>query len=139
LASEVPDRNGTDPSGLAPAADRHDDEAWAILACMSAAIFGFGPPLVIYLLKMRVSPFVRAQAAQAVNTAATLLLYLVCVIIVGGMLALDSVTFALVIAGPAAALLWLTTLTFLVRATIAASGGSFYRIPRWLSATFLRR
>lgn len=138
-ARSAADADSTDPSGGGPVAGRHEDEAWAILACMSAAIFGFGPPLVIYLLKMRVSPFVRAHAAQAVNTAATLFLYLLCVVIVGGMLALDSLTVALLTGGIAAALLWTTALIFLVRATIAASGGTFYRIPGWLCATFLRR
>jgi uncharacterized Tic20 family protein len=122
-----------------PVPGRGEDETWAILSYMSAAIFGFGPPLVIYLLKKRGSPVVRAHAVQAVNTAATTFLYIVCAAIAGGMLALDSVSFALATAGPAAVVLWLLALNYLVRAAVAASRGTSYRIPGWLCATFLRR
>lgn len=121
-----------------PAPDGHDDTTWAILAYMSAAFFGFGPPLVIYLLRRRNSPFIRAHAIQAVNAAVTLFLYTVCVIVVGGMLALDSVTVAVVTAGVSELLLWLLALLYFFRSTVAASSGDFYRFPQWLCATVLK-
>jgi uncharacterized protein len=110
-----------------------------MLAYLSAAIAGFVPPAAIYLLKMRSSPFVRAHAVQAVNFAVTMMLYTVSALIVGAMLALDSVNVALLIAGGAAVLLWLVALTQVTRAALAASSGSFYRIPGWLCAPVLRR
>ncbi len=116
-----------------------DDEAWAILAYMTAAIVGFGPPLLIFLLKGRGSPDLRSHLAQAVNTAVTMFLYLICLLIVGGMLALDSATVAAAIAGPAAVLLWLIAAGYLIRAAVAASRGEFSLIPGWLCATIVRR
>jgi len=121
------------------APSRPGDEAWAMLTYLCAAILGFLPPLAIYLINIRRSPFVRAHAAQAVNFAVTMMLYTISAVIVGGMLALDSVSFALMTVGGAAILLWLVALVHLTRAGLAASGGIFYQIPGWLCATVLRR
>jgi uncharacterized Tic20 family protein len=104
---------------------------------MTAAFFGFGPPLLLHLLKRRGSPFIREHSRQAVNAAATFFLYTICVIIVGGMLALDSVVVGLVVAGSAETALWLVALLCFFRATIVASGGGFYNFPRWLCAVVL--
>jgi Domain of unknown function (DUF4870) len=122
----------------APARPGGDDQAWAILGYMSAAIFGFGPPLLIYLLKLRGSPSLCRHVAQAVNTAATMALYLICVLITAGLLALDSLTVALAIAVPLAVVLWLATAGYLVRAAVAASRGEFRPVPSPLCATIVR-
>lgn len=114
-----------------------DDRAWAILAYMSAAIFGFAPPLLVYVLKRRGSLSLSRHIAQAANTALTMALYLICVLITGGLLVLDSRIVALAIAGPLAVLLWLVTVGYLVRAAVAASREEFRAVPSWLCATIV--
>src|ERR1022692_3040759 len=132
-------RVAADGSAPAPGPAQDGDEAWAMLAYMGAAVLGFVPPVAIYLLKMRSSPFVRAHAAQAVNFAVTMMLYTISALIVGGLLALDSVNAALLTAGGAALLLWLVALTQVTRAALAAIGGGFYQIPSFFCATVIRR
>lgn len=136
--------SGPGPANLGPGANlfpsRADDEAWAILSYLSAVLLGFAAPLAIYLIdaRLRNSPFVRAHAAQAVNFAVTMALYTISALIVGGMLALDSVAAGLVIGGGIAIVLWLVALLTLSRAVLAARDGGFYRLPGWLCATVLR-
>lgn len=115
-----------------------DADAWAMLAYMTGAVFGFGPPLLVYLLKLRGPQALRKHVAQAVNTSATMVIYLVCALIVGGLLALDSLAAALAIACPAAVALWLVSASYLVRAAVAASRGEFLAVPAWLCATIVR-
>jgi uncharacterized Tic20 family protein len=95
-------------------------------------------PLAVYAARARTSDYARAHARQALNLAVTLALYNVCAVIVGTMLALDTVGVALVIALPATLGLWLVTLAYLVKAAAAASNGEFYRLPGWLCATIVR-
>jgi uncharacterized Tic20 family protein len=95
-------------------------------------------PLAVYAARARTSDYARAHARQALNLAVTLALYNVCAVIVGTMLALDTVGVALLIALPATLGLWLVTLAYLVKAAAAASNGEFYRLPGWLCATIVR-
>jgi uncharacterized Tic20 family protein len=99
------------------------------------AIF-LGPviPLIVYLIKARRSPFLRCHTAAAVNLSLSCLLYAVCCAILGGLLALDSVTAALIIALPLMFGLWVTMLTYLIRGVIAANRGEPYDIPAWICA-----
>ena len=55
-----------------------------------------------------------------------------------GILALDNVGVALLVAGPVALALWLAALYFLTRAAIKAGRGEFYAMPRWICATITR-
>jgi uncharacterized Tic20 family protein len=95
-------------------------------------------PLAVFLFRARGSAYVRQHATQALNLSITLLLYNICVLILGGILALDAVGAALMIAVPVALVLWLAALAYLVRAASRASVGGFYPLPRWICATIAR-
>jgi len=117
---------------------RDGDEAWAMLAYLSVPFFSVLVPLAIFLARGGNSAFARRHAVQALNLAITVLLYNICVLILGGILAADTVGVALMIAVPVALVLWLVALACLIRAAVRASVGDFYQPPRWLCATIVR-
>src|SRR5580704_8058036 len=100
-----------------------------------AAIF-LGPliPLVMYLIGRRRSSFRRFHAATALNLSLTGLLYAFCCLILAGLLLLDSITVALIVAIPVALILWLTVLKYLIRGIGAANRGERYEVPAWICA-----
>ncbi len=110
----------------------------AVLSYLGVPFLLFLPPLAVYLITLRTSPLTRRHAAQALNLSITLVIYSICALILGGLLALDTVAVAVLIAVSLLGALWLVTLAYLVRAGIAASRGTFYTIPRWLCATLVR-
>jgi uncharacterized Tic20 family protein len=114
------------------------DERWAMLSYLGVPFLTFLVPLAIYLIKMRSSRYIRCQAAQAFNLSVTVLLYSVCVLILGVMLTLDNPGVALLIAVPLAAALWLVALGYVIRAGMAASRGDYYPVPSWICATIAR-
>jgi uncharacterized Tic20 family protein len=129
--------------GPAEAADRPeppepDDERLGMLSYLGVPFLGPVLPLGVYLFKRHTSAFVRYHSAQAVSLSVTALLYTICVLILGGMLALDSLNAALVIAVPVAALLWLAILGYVILAAFRAYRGDYYRIPSWLCASIVR-
>jgi uncharacterized Tic20 family protein len=111
-------------------------------ADVTSATFGYlgaiflGPiiPLVIYLLRPRRSAFIRFHAATAVNLALTATLYGISCLILGGLLLLDSITVALVIALTLGFALWLAMLKYLIRGVIAANRGEEFEVPSWICA-----
>lgn len=125
-----------DPPAVPPPA-RSGSARLGVLCYAGAPVLGFLAPLACYLASRR-APEVRWHAVQAVNLWITVLLYTICALIAGAMLALDAVGVALIIVLPLAAALWLTALRFGVRAAAAAGRGDRYRIPSWLCATVLR-
>ena len=131
-----PDRLAWERHSQAEAGDRED--LWAMLCYLGVPFLSFAAPLAILLTRGRSSPFVRRHAIQALNLSITLLLYTLSALILGAMLALDTLTAALVITVPALALLWLATLAYLVLGAAAAGTGQPYEIPRWISATIVR-
>ena len=72
------------------------------------------------------------RIAKALNVAVTAILYTVCGLIVGGVLALDSVQVATLIAVPLLAVLWISVLVVLAHTASAASRGERQPVPRWL-------
>ncbi len=115
-----------------------DDVRLAMLSYLGVPFLGPVLPLVVYLIKRRTSGFIRFHAAQALSLAVTALLYTICVLILGGVLALDTLNLALAIAVPAAALLWLAILGYVIVAASRAYRGRYYKIPSWLCATIVR-
>jgi uncharacterized Tic20 family protein len=95
-------------------------------------------PLGIYLAKRHASAYARLHSVQALNLSITALLYTVCVLIAGGMLALDSLTVALVVAVPLVVALWLAILVYVILAGSRANRGSYYKLPSWVCATIVR-
>ena len=132
---ETPDPAALPPPVLLPPArDRH--ARLAVLCYAGAPFLGFLAPLACYLVSRR-APEVRWHAAQSLNLWITVVLYTLCALIIGAMLALDAVGVALIIVTPLAAALWLVALRFGIRAAVAAGRGDRYRIPSWLCATIL--
>jgi uncharacterized Tic20 family protein len=122
------------PVPVPPARDRH--ARLAVLCYAGAPFLGFLVPLACYLASRR-APEVRWHAVQSLNLWITVVLYTLCALIIGAMLALDAVGVALIIVTPLAVALWLAALRFGARAAVAASRGDRYRIPSWLCATIL--
>ena len=79
----------------------------AVLGYLGVAITGFVVPLEVYLVSTRRSAFAHQHAAEALRVAWAAVLYGICALIIGGMLALDSVTVAVIVVGPLALAFWL--------------------------------
>jgi len=109
---------------------------------VTSATFGYlgaialGPviPLAVYALAARRSPFMRYHAAAAANLSLTGALYAVCCLILGGLLALDSVTVAVAVALPVAVAIWASMLKYLIRGVGAANRGEEFEVPEWICA-----
>lgn len=110
----------------------------ATLGYLGVIFFAFLPALVIYLGKGRSAPYLRYHAARAVNVSVTVLLFDVCALIVGAMLALDAVSVSLSIVIPLVTVLWLVALGYVLRAAFATAGGERYELPHWLCLDLLR-
>jgi uncharacterized Tic20 family protein len=118
------------PPGAAPA-DRREVHR-AMLAYLGVPFTLCLLPLALYLTSLRGHSFARWHAGQALNVALTALLYTVCGLIVAGVLALDSVQVATLIAVPLLAVLWISVLVVLAHTASAASRGERQPAPRWL-------
>ncbi len=134
-AGQVPD-GAPDPRGHP--AERDSEELWAMLSYLGVIFLGFLAPLAIYLAKRGTSRYVRHHAARSLNLSITGTLFNLSALIIGGMLALDTVAVALIIVVPLATALWLTTLVYLVRAAIAADRGEQAGIPGWLCVPMIK-
>ena len=115
-----------------PARDR--DISSATFGYLGAIVLGPVIPLAVYAFRSRRSPFLRYHAAAAVNLSLTAALYAVCCLILAGLLMLDSITVALVVALPVAVVTWASMLRYLVRGIGAASRGERYEVPGWICA-----
>ena len=123
------------PASQADLARVADGDATSATFGYLGAIF-LGPviPLAVYVLRSRRSPFLRYHAATAVNLSLTAALYGLCCLILGGLLLLDSVTVALVVALPVGLLIWISALRYLIRGAIAANRGERSEAPAWICA-----
>ncbi len=134
-APEGPAPEGPAPEeGAADGAVRDRDISSATFGYLGAIVLGPVIPAAVYVFRSRRSPFLRSHAAAAVNLSLTATLYAVCCLILGGLLALDSVTVALVVALPVAVAIWASMLWYLVRGIGAASRGEKYEVPGWICA-----
>jgi uncharacterized protein len=113
---------------------RDSDVTWATLGYLGAIFLGPLIPLAVYLIRRRKSQFLRYHSARALNMSLTVLVYLVCCLILGALLALDTVTLSLCVAIPLVAVLWLFMLKYLVRGAGAAQRGDSYDVPTWICA-----
>ena len=134
IARERPEPAAQPAAPASPAGPQPDDHRLAMLSYLGVPFLGPVIPLVIYLAKKRSSAFVRYHAAQALNLSITALLYTICVLILGTMLAFDSIVVALIIGVTLAAALWLAILAYVILAGSRANRGRRYRIPGWLCA-----
>jgi uncharacterized Tic20 family protein len=134
MTSEPALQDGTE-EGAAP--DR--DISSATFGYLGAIVLGPVIPVAVYVFRSRRSPFLRYHAAAAVNLSLTAALYAVCCLIVGGLLMLDSITVALIVALPIAVAIWASMLRYLVRGIGAASRGEEYEVPDWICAHIVGR
>jgi hypothetical protein len=104
---------GGSPTADGPADSRRDRQL-AALAYLSVPFTLFLVPLGVYLYSWRGHELARRHAAQAGQLAVTALLYTVCGLIIGAVLALDSLQVAALVAVPLLALLWLSVLVVAV-------------------------
>jgi|SRR6516162_7810405 len=119
---------------LARVRDGDSDTMPATFGYLGAIVLGPVIPLVIYAVRSRRSPFIRYHAATAANLALTATLYGLCCLILGGLLALDSVTVALFVALPVGLVIWASMLRYLIRGAISASRGERGEMPDWICA-----
>jgi uncharacterized Tic20 family protein len=141
VAAAADDTRGSmtsEPARPAPGPQPREGElTLARCGYLGAVVLGPVIPLTVYLARGRRSPFLRLHAATAANLSLTCLLYAVCCAILGGLLALDNVTVALVIALTLGSGLWVAMLTYLIRGAVAAGRGDAPRIPAWICARML--
>jgi uncharacterized Tic20 family protein len=115
-----------------------DSRNWAVIAHLSAIVamlvaLAFLGPLVVYLIKRDDDPFVRDQAAEALNYQLSWLLYAFVGGIVLAVLIVLLVGLLLIPVAIAAALAWFV---LIVVAAIHAGRGERYRYP--LTIRFVR-
>jgi hypothetical protein len=106
----------------------------AVFGYLSAIVTGPFLPLALFAVVRRRSWYLRVHAATALNLSVTWLLYTVCCAILCGLLMLDNVTVALVVAGAIAAFFWSSLIGHLIRGSMAANRGEPYAVPAWLCA-----
>jgi uncharacterized Tic20 family protein len=132
---------GPSPSGgqsLRPRLPLHEAKP-AMLGYLAAIFLGPLIPLVMFLVARRRSPFRRFHAATAFNLSLTGLLYAVCCLILALVLAMDSVSTALVVSIPVAFAIWLSVLKYEIRGIGAANRGEpRYEVPAWVCAQILK-
>ena len=92
-------------------------------------------PLAVYLTSLDGRRFARAHATVALSLSLATVLYTFSIVIVGGVLALDSATVGTLVAVPLLVLLWAGILVVVIRAAAAAGRGGMYQLPRWLRMT----
>jgi len=115
-------------------AARDRDISSATLGYLGAIVLGPVIPVGVYVFRAKRSAFLRYHAAAAVNLSLTAALYALCCLILGGLLALDSITVALLVALPVAVAIWASMLKYLIRGIGAASRGEEYQVPDWICA-----
>jgi uncharacterized Tic20 family protein len=114
--------------------DGDSDTRSATFGYLGAIVLGPVIPLAVYAIRSRRSPFLRYHAVAAVNLSLTATLYGLCCLILGGLLLLDSVTVALIVALPVGLVIWVSTLRYLIRGAIAANRGERSEVPDWICA-----
>jgi uncharacterized Tic20 family protein len=114
--------------------ERDGDIVPATFGYLGAIFLGPVIPLTLYVLRSRRSAFMRYHAATAVNLSLTAALYGLCCLILGGLLALDSITVALVVALPVGLVIWASMLRYLIRGAISANRGERCEMPDWICA-----
>ncbi|GAA1512077.1 hypothetical protein GCM10009677_51310 [Sphaerisporangium rubeum] len=96
-----------------------DDTTMAMLAHLLGLLTSFIGPLILYVTKKDESPYVRDQAAEALNFQITLVIaYVVCFVL--SFLIIGLILFPV---------LWIGSLIIMIMASVAANRGENYRYP----------
>ena len=117
------DQQGYGPRGAS------DDRTWALLSYVLALVASLIAPLVIYLVKMNESRFVRFHAAQALNMGITAIIESVAIFIVGVILAFILHGFGFLLMLLALLALGIAHLVYLIMGAVKANQGQLFQVP----------
>ena len=106
-----------------------DDQTWAMLSYILALVASIIAPLVIYLVKMNQSRYVRFHAAQALNLGITAFIESIAIFIVGILLAIATHGFGILLMVLAFLALGIAHLVYLILGAVRANQGQLFRIP----------
>lgn len=110
---------GPQPSSATTGQPNQDERTMALLTHLSGIVLGFIGPLIFFLIKKDESPFVRDQAAQALNFQILVAIgYVVSVIL-----------YIIIIGAFLQMIIWVGALVFAILAGVAANRGEWYRYP----------
>ena len=120
-----PDGN---PQGYGPRGPS-DDHTWALLSYVLALVASIIAPLVIYLVKMNESRYVRFHAAQALNMGITAFIESVAIFIVGIFLPVITHGFGVLLMVLAFLALGIAHLVYLILGAVRSNQGQLFRVP----------
>ncbi len=106
-----------------------DDRTWALLSYVLALVASIIAPLVIYLVKINESRFVRFHAAQALNMGITAIIESVAIFIVGIFLAIILHGFGFLLMVLAFLALGVAHLVYLILGAVRSNQGQLFRVP----------
>jgi len=119
---------GDNPQGYGPRGPS-DDHTWALLSYVLAFVASIIAPLVIYLVKMNESRYVRFHAAQALNMGITAFIESVAIFIVGIFLAVITHGFGVLLMVLAFLALGIAHLVYLILGAVRSNQGQLFRVP----------
>jgi uncharacterized protein len=122
------DPQGYNPQGYGPRGPS-DDHTWALLSYVLAFVASIIAPLVIYLVKMNESRYVRFHAAQALNMGITAFLESIGIFIVGIILAVITHGFGILLMLLAFVALGIAHLVYLILGAVRSNQGQLFRVP----------
>jgi uncharacterized Tic20 family protein len=106
-----------------------DDQTWAMLSYILALVASVIAPLVIYLVKMNESRYVRFHAAQALNMGITAFIESIAILIAGIILAVATHGLGLLLMLLAFVALGIAHLVYLILGAVRAHQGQQFRVP----------
>ena len=116
------------PQGLSPR-EGSDDPALAMLSYILALVASIIAPLVIYLVKMNGSRYVRFHAAQALNMGITAFIESIAILIVGILLAVATHGLGILLMVLAFLALGIAHLVYLILGAVQSYQGQMFRVP----------
>jgi uncharacterized protein len=125
------------PPGYGPRG-ASDDQLWALLSYLVAFVASIIGPLVIYLIKMNESRYVRYHAAQSLNMGITAVIYALGGTIAGIVVTVFTHGWALLVLVPLFIAFAIAHLVFLILGAVAANRGELYRVPVILCLPLVR-
>jgi len=110
-----------------------DDHLWGLLSYLLTFVAGFLAPLIVYVVKMNESRYVRYHAAQSLNMAITAYIYAFAAFFIGLIVAIATKGWGLVLIIPLFIAFAVAHLVYLILAAIAANRGEYYQVPTVIS------
>ena len=125
------------PQGYGPRGPS-DDHTWALLSYLLALVASIIAPLVIYLVKMNESRYVRFHAAQSLNLGITALIYSIALFILLIPIGIVTHGIGILLIFPLFFALGIAELVFLIMGAVRASQGQLYKIPTFICLPMVR-